>query len=200
MTTNSFPAVLNKNLFLVKEHVGMFKASNSFDIYDPETKQLLFECREKELGMFTKLLRFSDYKRMTPFDLRIQLPGGEELVRVKRGVSIFLSNVSVSGGNGEPIGGFKQKFFSIGGAFTVHDREGNPAFTLKGKWTGWDFRFMYGDREIAHVTKKWAGIGKEMFTSADNYVLSISDQVPANSDLRKLLFASVMCIDMVLKE
>lgn len=200
MFTGKFPSVLNGSTFLVKEHVGMFKASNNYDIYDPETQQLILECREKDLGAFTKLLRFTDYKRMTPFDVRIQVPGGEELVRVKRGVSIFLSNVRVSDGQGNAIGGFKQKFFSLGGRFTVLDNAGMPAFDLKGKWTGWDFRFMQGDQEIAHVTKKWAGIGKELFTSADNYMLTISGQVPANSELRRLIFASVMCIDMVLKE
>ena len=54
--------------------------------------------------------------------------------------------------------------------------------------------------EMAQVSKKWAGLGKEMFTSADNYVLSISDTVPADNDLRLLIVAAVMCIDMVLKE
>ena len=38
--------ILNKNLFLVKEHVGMFKAANNFDVYDPSTSELLFNCRE----------------------------------------------------------------------------------------------------------------------------------------------------------
>ncbi len=71
---------------------------------------------------------------------------------------------------------------------------------LKGKWTGWDFRFLAGDIEYAHVSKKWAGLGKELFTSADNYILEISDQVPADHPARILIVAAVMCIDMVLKE
>jgi uncharacterized protein YxjI len=72
--------------------------------------------------------------------------------------------------------------------------------TLKGKWTGWDFRFMAGEQELAHVSKKWAGLGRELFTSADNYILQISDQVPASHPVRQLIMAAVMCIDMVLKE
>ena len=59
---------------------------------------------------------------------------------------------------------------------------------------------MAGDRQLAQVTKKWAGLGKELFTSADNYVLSIDESVPAGSPGRKLIMAAVMCIDMVLKE
>ena len=50
------------------------------------------------------------------------------------------------------------------------------------------------------MTKKWAGLGKEMFTSADNYILEIAESVPADSRLRILILAAVLCIDMVLKE
>ena len=50
------------------------------------------------------------------------------------------------------------------------------------------------------MTKKWAGLGKELFTSADNYILQISPQVPPGDTVRKLILAAVMCIDMVLKE
>ena len=28
--------LLNRNLYLVKEHVGMFKAANNYDIHDPK--------------------------------------------------------------------------------------------------------------------------------------------------------------------
>jgi len=82
----------------------------------------------------------------------------------------------------------------------VMDEYDRALCTLVGKWTSWDFRFEAGGRELAHVSKKWAGIGKELFTSADNYVLQISDEVPAHSKLRQLILAAVMCIDMVLKE
>jgi uncharacterized protein YxjI len=194
------PEVLNRNVYLVKEHVGLFKAANNYDIYDPEGGDIIMECREERLGIFTKLLRFSDYKRMTPFDIQIRTPDGQQIVRVKRGVSLFLSKVQVLDENDQVIGGFKQKMFSIGGSFKVLDPSDNEICMLKGKWTGWDFRFLAGENELAHVTKKWAGIGKELFTSADNYVLEISESVPADNVVRQLILAAVMCIDMVLKE
>jgi uncharacterized protein YxjI len=193
--------ILKKNTFFVKEHTGIFKAANNFDVLDPESGEIILHCREEKLGFFTKMLRFTDYKRMTPFDITIKTPGGEPVVRIKRGVSIFLSKVDVLNEANERIGGFKQKFFSIGGKFTLMDGQDNPVCTLKGKWTGWNFKFLTDDGiEFAHVTKKWAGLGKELFTSADNYVLNISEQVPPESEVRQLILASVMCIDMVLKE
>ena len=45
-----------------------------------------------------------------------------------------------------------------------------------------------------------AGLGKELFTSADNYMLAIENAVPAEDDVRILIMAAVLCIDMVLKE
>ena len=192
--------ILNKNVYLVKEHVGMFKAANNYDIYDPQTGEIIMECREDQLGIITKFLRFTDYKRMTPFDVQVRTPQGEQVVRVKRGISIFLSKVDVLDEHNQVIGGFQQKLFSIGGKFTVLDARQNPVCQLKGKWTGWDFRFLDGEKELAHVSKKWAGIGKELFTTADNYVLQISDSVPEDDVARQLILAAVMCIDMVLKE
>ena len=89
----------------------------------------------------------------------------------------------------------------ISGKFEVLDASERPLCMLNGKWTSWDFKFVSNDgREFASVSKKWSGIGKELFTSADNYILQISPQVPADNPLRMLIMAAVMCIDMVLKE
>lgn len=193
-------ALLESNLFLVKEHLGVFKAANNFDIFDPQTGEQILECREDDLGWITKLLRFSDYKRMTPFDVRVRTPAGEPVVRISRGVSLFLSDVTVRNASDRPIGGFKQKFFSVGGAFDVRDATDQVLCSLEGRWTGWDFRFMAGERELGHVSKKWSGLGRELFTSADNYMLEISDDVARDDPVRELILASVLCIDMVLKE
>jgi uncharacterized protein YxjI len=191
---------LRQNLFLIKEHVGFFKAANNFDVFDPQTGQLLLECREPSLGFVTKMFRFSDYKRMTPFDIEVKDPGGEQVLRVTRGVSFFLSKVNVFDEEDERVGGFKQKFFSIGGAFNVLSASDEPLCTLKGKWTSWEFRFEHEGEELAKVSRKWGGLGKELFTSADNYVLQISDSVPEDNPLRILIMGAVFCIDMVLKE
>ncbi len=192
--------LLNRNMFLVKEHVGMFKATSNYDVFDPETGEELLQCREEQLGMLTKIFRFTDYKRMTPFDVQIRTSAGEPVLRVKRGFSLFLSKVDVLDENHQRIGGFQQKLFSIGGAFSVLGKNNEPMCDLKGKWTSWEFRFLAGDNELAKVSKKWSGLGKEMFTSADNYMLQISEQVPQDNPVRQLILAAVMCIDLVLKE
>ena len=178
----------------------MFKASNNFDIYDPQSGEVILECREPHLGLLTKIFRFSDYKKMTPFYIEVRTPSGQKVLSVKRGTSFFLSKVEVMDENDQLVGRFKQKFFSVGGKFDVLNTNDQVLCTLQGKWTGWDFKFVKDKQEFAQVNKKWAGIGKELFTSADNYMLSIQESVPKDHPVRILIMAAVMCIDMVLKE
>ena len=193
-------AILNKNLFLIKEKIGIFKASNNYDIFDPQNNATLLICREPNLGFFTKIFRFTDYKRMTPFNVIISTPEGKPIILVKRGFTIFRSDVEVFDENEKLIGFFKQQLLSFGGKFQILDANKNYLCTLQGTWTGWNFKFIKDQQEMASVSKKWAGLGKEFFTSADNYVLQINPNVPENDKIRILIFAAVMCIDMVLKE
>ncbi|WP_338410741.1 phospholipid scramblase-related protein [uncultured Flavobacterium sp.] len=193
-------SILSRNVFLVKEKVGMFKAANSYDIFNPENGSLMMSCTEPNLGFFTKLFRFTDYKRMTPFHVVVSDTQGKPIVSVKRGVALFKSDVEVFDQNERLIGVFKQKVFSFGGKFEIHDANDRHLCTLQGKWTGWDFKFVQHNKEIATVSKKWAGMGKEFFTSADNYVLNIDNSVGAEDPIRQLILAAIMCIDMVFKE
>lgn len=191
---------LSQNLFLVKEHVGLFKAASNFDIYDPDSGEMIMTCREENMGGWTKFLRFTGYKKMTPFDVEVRDMQGNLVVRVTRGVTIFRSVVEVFDENESLIGKFRQKMISIGGSFQVLDTADQLLCNLQGKWTGWSFKFGLDDVVFAEVSKKWAGISKEMFTSADNYVLSIDESLEGDHPLRKLILAAVMCIDFVLKE
>ncbi|RMG34921.1 MAG: RNAase [Planctomycetota bacterium] len=193
--------VLSRNVYVFKEHVGMFKAANNYDVFDPQTGELILECREDELGFLTKALRFTKFKRMTPFDVQIRTPSGEPVVRVCRDFSYIWSVVDVLDENDEPLGTFRQRLIWIGGtAFKVLDARGAHLCDLKGSFAAWNFRFVRDGIEFARVTKKWAGLGKELFTSADTYALEISEDVPPDSPLRRLILGAVICVDMVLKE
>jgi len=193
-------SILNRSLFFVKEHVGLLKAANNYDVLDPESKDIIMTCREPNLGFFTKLFRFSQYKRYTPFNVEINTPKGDRILTVKRGVNIFLSRVEVFDENNNLVGVFQQKFTLLKSKFDVLSPKGDKLCSLKGQFLGWNFQFVNGNEEYAKVSKKWAGLGKELFTTADNYMLQIHDNVPKDDPLRMLILAAVMCIDMVLKE
>jgi uncharacterized protein YxjI len=192
-------ATLKHNLYFVKEHVGLFKASSNYDIYD-ENKQLLLECREPNLGFLTKMLRFTDYKRMTPFEVIVTTPQGQTVLTIRRGWTIFRSEVSVYDENDVLQGVFRQRMLTIGGKFDILDENNNLQCSVKGTWTSWDFSFDKEGSQLARVTKKWSGMGKEFFTTADNYVIAIEPSLSDKNETRLLILAAALCIDKVLKE
>jgi len=191
---------LQQNVFFVKEHVGFFKVASNYDIFHPESGALLIECREPNIGFFTKLFRILGYKVMTPFNIEVKATDGTLITRITRGTVFFRSVVEVFDEKEQLIGKFRQRMLSLGGKFDVLDANDQVICTLKGKWTSWEFSFIKDNAEFGKVTKKWAGIGKEFFTTADNYVLEINPSVGNDSKLRTLILAAVLCIDMVLKE
>ena len=189
-----------KNQFFVKEYVGLFKAANSYDILDVESQQLLLECREPNLGFFTKLFRFTKYKTQTPFNIEVTDGVGQLVLRLTRGVSLFRSTVKVFDGNDVLLGKFRQKLLSLGGKLNVLDTNDQVICTVQGKMISFDYKFLRNGEQIALVTKKWMGLGRELFTTADNYVVNIEPTVVANDSIRPMIVAAALCIDMVFAE
>jgi len=86
-------------------------------------------------------------------------------------------------------------------SFEILSITGEKLGVLEGNFVGWDFTIKNNDGEVlATISKKWAGVGKELFTTADNYAIIIADSVKENDPVRVLIFGAVMSIDMVLKE
>ncbi len=190
--------VLNHDLFFVKEHRNTFKVSNSYDILDVKSKEVIMNCKE-EIGFGTKFMRTLGYKKLAPFKIVVKTANGEPVLTVKRGFSLFLSKVEVFDEHNNLVGQFKQKFNLGAAKFDVLDPSGHTLCTLKGEWSSWDFKFANDKEVFALVTKKWAGLGKELFSTADNYMLKIDPSVGCDTNFRVLILAAVMCIDIVLK-
>ncbi|MFH0963328.1 MAG: phospholipid scramblase-related protein [Planctomycetota bacterium] len=193
--------MLDKSTFLIREHVGFAKLHEAYDILDPATGQKIGEAKE-ETSTWVKLLKFVVNKTMLPFKVVIRDAGGAALVEVRRGFTFLRSVVNVYDAEGGRLGYFRQKVFSLGGQFDFYDDADAHVATLKGDWKGWNFKFTSsGGEEMGVVTKKWAGIGKELFTTADNYVVDISPTfAETKAGLVPLLLAGAVAIDMVLKE
>ena len=50
------------------------------------------------------------------------------------------------------------------------------------------------------MTKKWAGVGRELFTSADNYVIAVNEVARGQAAVVPLLLAAGLAVDIVFKE
>jgi len=187
--------------FLIKEQVGFFKTADVYDIFDPESGDQVGIAQEVP-GPIVGILRWFISKKLMPTKAEIrEHPSGSLLFTIKKPVSFFRSTVEVYDAQGSKIGFFKSKILSIGGGFYVYDKDGNQFAEVKGKWTGWEFRFLTPEgHEMGKVSKKWAGMLKELFTSADNYIVTISDDLADQPIAKMLLLAATIAIDMVYYE
>ena len=195
--------MLNRKSYFIREHVGLMKLSDTYDILDPETQKQLGIAKEKP-GFLVLILRLVMAKQLLPTKVFVYEGTDPEiesrkLFSIQRGITLFRSKIEICDSRGKVIGWLRSKAFSLGGAFHVFNAGGQPVAFVKGDWKGWNFRFLdQSEREIGTITKKWAGIGKELFTSADNYIISLNEETSPEKSI--LLLAAGLAVDTVYKE
>jgi len=186
--------------YLIREHVGMFKLTDTYDIFDAASGQQLAVAKEKK-GLLNSLAGLLISKRSLP--TRVDVHEGADVngpiaFSITRGFSFLRPTVKVLAGDGSLIGTFKSRLLTLGGKFGVYDASGNEVAMVKGNWMSWDFRFITSTgAELGVVSRKWGGVAKEFFTSADNYVVQVHQP---DSAAATLLLAAGLAIDTVYKE
>src|ERR1051325_4815060 len=193
-------ALLQRTKFLVKERVAGLKLTDTYDILDPVTGVPIGIAKE-EPPVWAKWARLAGQKHRLPPAINIyENESQPPVLSIIRGFTFIRQKINVVSG-GRTLGYFKSKLISIGGGFHVYDETNQVVAEMKGNLVGWEFRFLNkSGREIGTVSKKWAGALKELLTSADNYVIALTDLSGASPDAPALLLAAGLAIDIVYKE
>jgi uncharacterized protein YxjI len=191
--------MLDRKTYVVKERTGLMKLIDTYDLLDPQTGQQIGIAKEEPPGPI-KYLRLFMKNSWFPTVVNVyEQEGGRPLLSIHRGVAIFRPKVHVTAG-GRELGYFKAKFLSIGPSFNIFDMQDREIGSVKGDWKGWNFQLLSPQgEELGRVTKKWAGL-KELFTTADTYVIALSDSAVGRQDVAQLLLAAGLAIDTVFKE
>ncbi len=195
--------MLDLSTYLVREHVGMFKFSNTYDILDARNGSQVGIAKEKVSGL-VQLLRLLINKQFLPTKVDVHQGNSFEnqdnlVFSIRRGFTLFKPRVEIYDAQGTCVGWLIVKVFSIGRTFMIHDANGTQVGLVKGNWVGWDFRILdQQERELGRITKKWSGLGKELFTTADTYVVDLGSNPGAGKAM--LFLAAGLAIDTVFKE
>lgn len=188
----------SNNTFVIDEKIAAFKLSNAYKVYNGEGQEIGAIQEHKSFVRIMLGLFLSD--SMLPFELNILNIDGKRIAQLKRGLTLFMSKVQIYNEAGAPIGSFKQKFTLLKPKFTLLNNMGKEIATIKGDWKAWNFEITDADgQKIGTVDKKWNGVAKEFFTTADKYAVNIESTV--NDENTRIAVASVAAaIDMILKE
>ena len=193
--------MLNLNRILVKEQVGLFKLVDRYDLFDPETSRQVGHCQEKP-GWYVHVLRLLINKRLLPTVVEV-VPEGRPapLFRIRRGFRLFRAVVQVEDAGGKLLGTLRSKVLSFKIDIGVLDSQEREIARVQGDWKGWNFKLVSPQgQELGTITKKWAGIGKELFTSADNYLIELAEDKSGDNKIRTILLAAALAIDICFKE
>lgn len=194
--------MLERNRFVVREQVKLLTDRNTYVLLDGDTGEPVGTA-EEHIGPLVRLLRWFVSKHLMPTRVEVREKPDDSLVfTIRRGAYIFKSRVEVLDAQGELIGFFHNKVLTISGGLHVYDRAGNHFAEIKGKWLGFDYRFVTADGkvELGRVSKKWEGVAKELFTSADTYGIEVSPELAEQPLAKMLILAAALAIDMIYKE
>jgi uncharacterized protein YxjI len=112
----------------------------------------------------------------------------------------FRYTVTVSGGDGAPLGQVRKRIRLGKAGFRVTGPDGDVVGELRAEnWRARDFRLDDSDgHEVARVTKQWRGLLTEVFTDADSYAVTFS---PSTDDrVRGLALAAALSVDLTMKQ
>jgi uncharacterized protein YxjI len=192
--------MLDRKTYVVKERSGVLKLVDTYDILDPDTGAPIGVAKEEPPGI-VKYVRLLMNNKFLPTMVNVYEREGEPpVLSIRRGVALFRPKVDVWTSQ-QQIGYFRPKFISIGPSFRIFDMQDREIGSVKGDWKGWNFQLLGpSGEELGRVTKKWGGLAREMFTTADTYVIALGDAAVGRRDVAQLLLAAGLAIDTVFKE
>lgn len=192
--------LLQQKTYVIKERVAFAKLTDTYDILDAQSGAVIGTAKE-EPPVWAKWLRLIVNKGLMPTTVNVyEGAATTPVLSIRRGFTFLRARIAVFVGERE-LGYFKSKLFSLGGAFTIHDTQEQEIGSVKGDWKGWNFTMSSPTgQELGRVTRKWGGLGKELFTSADTYAIALSDTAAMKPDIAPLLLAAGLAIDTVYKE
>ncbi len=195
--------MLHINTFLVRERIGWLKFSDVYDLFDPATGTQVGICLEEPPG-WVKAAKLMVNKLLLPTAIRVcDGTDGHGLTRavLRKGFVLFGASATVEDGAGRLLGSLKRSGFSFKRYFQLLGPDGAEIGQVKGDWKGWNFTVADpAGAAIGTITKKWAGLGKELFTSADNYVVTIEGAATGQPDRKLLVLCTALAIDAIFKE
>jgi uncharacterized protein YxjI len=192
--------LLARNVLVINQKAKLIELTDEYRIRDEEGNDIGY-IREEGQSMVKKAVRFvSDLDQFFTHRLAVYDRDGTKVVELLRPRKIMKSRVEITDGQGRPVGKIVQKNVLGKRRFALESATGELLGTINAEnWRAWDFAIEdQTGTEVGRITKKWAGLLKEGFTTADNYVLEIGGQV--SGDLRLMMLGSAAGVDLALKQ
>jgi|GEM_PF-3659064 len=186
--------------YFIREHVNRFlNVANRYDFFEVDSQEPAFACREPTIGLFSRLIRLTKLKVMTPFELVITDPQAMIRWKLRKGASWLFPRIALYNQNDMLVGYYKRQW-NIKKPFVLLDSTGQQLGYIQREWGTFNYHIYQGDKNIATISQKWAGAAKEFFTTANNYRLLIHEPASSANLVQPFIIPAVLAIDQIFNE
>lgn len=192
--------LLTRNRLVINQKVKIIEINNEFKISDEEGNQIGVIRQEGQSALKKVLRVVGSVDQFLTHTLAVYDATDTKVVELTRPRKVFKSKLLIKDGQGRDVGRIVQDNVFGKIRFKLEGSQGQDLGAIKAEnWRAWDFAIVDAqDKEVGRITKKWEGLMKNVFTTADNYVLEMDPSV--QGEFRLLALASAAGIDTALKQ
>jgi uncharacterized protein YxjI len=192
-------SLLDQPVLVVNQKAKLIELTNEFKVFDKDGTEIgaVMEVGQSKAKKVLRLVSNLDQYMTHKFEVRDA--SGTVLLQLTRPRKVLKSTVIVSKADGTEIGKIKQENVIGKIHFGLEVNEQRVGAINAENWRAWNFAIVdESGKEIARVTKKWEGLVKAAFTTADNYVIEVHE--PLQDPMRSMVVAAALTIDTALKQ
>lgn len=172
-----------------------FELKNRYQVFD-QSQQAVLEVAEVGDGFLPFLGRMF-LGPLRAFSAEVtDLAAGRVALRLHRRFRFIFHRLEVESGSGEKLGAIERRWSWLRKIYDVEDAQGRVVARLFGPiLRPWTFELQVNEQVVGQIQKRWSGLGKELFTDADNFGVDLHGVTDPN--LKALAFAATVLIDVV---
>jgi uncharacterized protein YxjI len=192
------PSLYDQPVLVVSQKTKLIELTNEYAVHDGQGQQIGAVVQVGQSAVKKAVRLFSNLDQFLTHRLEVRDARGPVLV-LTRPAKIVRSRIVVERPDGVPLGEIVQanvfgriRFDLVAGGQVVGAIQAE-------NWRAWDFAVLdAAGTEVARITKKWEGLARTMFTTADRYVVLVHYRLP--EPLASMVIASALTVDTALKQ
>jgi uncharacterized protein YxjI len=192
------PSLHEQPVLVVSQKTKLIELTNEYAVFDGQGQQIGAVVQVGQSGL-KKAARFvSNLDQFLTHRLEVRDAWGPVLV-LTRPAKFVKSRVVVQRPDGAPVGEIVQANVFGKIRFDLVSNGQVVGAIQAENWRAWDFAITdAAGTEIARITKKWEGMARTLFTTADRYVVLVHFRLP--EPLASMVVASALTVDTALKQ
>jgi uncharacterized protein YxjI len=201
MSQQQMPAsnLVQMDRMFVRQKAKLIELNNEYGILDENGNQVGAVIQEGQ-SKLKKAARFiSNVDQFMTHQFGVWDAQGVRVLTLVRPGKIMKSKVQISDGSGRPVGTIVQQNVFGKIRFALEGNGVSLGEIRAENWRAWNFSIVdHTGAERGRITKKWEGLGRAMFTTADHYMVEMDPSI--SGDFRLLVLAAALGVDTALKQ